>query len=676
MTQKSQNICRVGDYVYFESSPGAPYQIRRIEELNKSQAGMEARVVCFFRRRDIPISLLKIADQAERQNQILTRPKMTLLLPRNEAAINGDAKNSKNTDEIDDQQKSDDKSEKGPFKTDNKYERSYGFAGLPSGSCDLSTEKIHQLRQHELFLSRQYEILDTNKIRGKCTVVILNEVETCDMYLGHEDAYFYSLVYDPVNQTLLADKGKIEIGSKTQANIPNLITDDADEKNIEDLNEQNIESTDAHCHRNDNEPAKFEVTDREQVVYHPYHSLTDRDIDQFLIIARAVGTFSRALDSNSGMKMLSLHMTASAASRDVTLLHAMALLHHANYDIGQATKFLVPPPNKNCYPLEADKTTGHNTVNLGGPILCRDQLEEWSASEAALFDDAIDKFGKDFHDIRTDYLPWKSMRDIVEYYYMWKTTDRCAQKKPKTEDHKFKLVYVPLYNKPSPNLVTPANNTQPIKSPTPCEGCSSSESPQWYSWGPAPLHFRLCATCWTHWRKHGGLKHPHKFELYDLDGSFSLDSLGSGRTSSTRGHAHKSAGVATATGTRTNEPQIATHHTVNAKGQATFYLLSALEARIVRRIAPKSLFNMRKSARSPFKVIDMARLKAFYFSRTLIEILKVGQQVRQRTLSKWEGEHLTRLHQTHLLPQKKPPVLSACANGAGAGAGSSNTRRI
>lgn len=44
---------------------------------------------------------------------------MTLLLPRNEAAINGDAKNSKNTDEIDDQQKSDDKSEKGPFKTGN-----------------------------------------------------------------------------------------------------------------------------------------------------------------------------------------------------------------------------------------------------------------------------------------------------------------------------------------------------------------------------------------------------------------------------------------------------------------------------------------------------------------------------------------------------------------------------
>jgi len=24
-------------------------------------------------------------------------------------------------------------------------------------------------------------------------------------------------------------------------------------------------------------------------------------------------------------------------------------------------------------------------------------------------------------------LPWKPMKSIVEYYYMWKTTDRCVQ---------------------------------------------------------------------------------------------------------------------------------------------------------------------------------------------------------------------------------------------------------
>lgn len=82
-------------------------------------------------------------------------------------------------------------------------------------------------------------------------------------------------------------------------------------------------------------------------------------------------------------------MTAAAASRDVALFHAMALLHQANYDIGQAVKFLVPPPSTNHYPLDVDKSTGHSTTSLGGPILCRDQLEEWSAAEATLFEVAI-----------------------------------------------------------------------------------------------------------------------------------------------------------------------------------------------------------------------------------------------------------------------------------------------
>ena len=30
----------------------------------------------------------------------------------------------------------------------------------------------------------------------------------------------------------------------------------------------------------------------------------------------------------------------------------------------------------------------------------RDEMEEWSASEANLFEEALDKYGKDFNDIR------------------------------------------------------------------------------------------------------------------------------------------------------------------------------------------------------------------------------------------------------------------------------------
>lgn len=52
------------DYVYFETSSSAPYQIRRIEELIKTPNGnVEVKVMCFYRRRDISSSLTALADK-------------------------------------------------------------------------------------------------------------------------------------------------------------------------------------------------------------------------------------------------------------------------------------------------------------------------------------------------------------------------------------------------------------------------------------------------------------------------------------------------------------------------------------------------------------------------------------------------------------------------------------
>jgi len=39
-----------------------------------------------------------------------------------------------------------------------------------------------------------------------------------------------------------------------------------------------------------------------------------------------------------------------------------------------------------------------------GPVLCRDEIEDWSASEANLFEEALEKYGKDFNDIRQDFV--------------------------------------------------------------------------------------------------------------------------------------------------------------------------------------------------------------------------------------------------------------------------------
>lgn len=66
-----------------------------------------------------------------------------------------------------------------------------------------------------------------------------------------------------------------------------------------------------------------------------------------------------------------------------TQFHAMDTLHKHNYDISKALCSLIPAT---------------------GPVLCRDEMEEWSASEANLFEEALEKYGKDFNDIRQDFV--------------------------------------------------------------------------------------------------------------------------------------------------------------------------------------------------------------------------------------------------------------------------------
>lgn len=54
-----------------------PFQIRRIEELNKTAGGnVEAKVMCFYRRRDLPAQLVALADkhQQHQQQQQLNLP--------------------------------------------------------------------------------------------------------------------------------------------------------------------------------------------------------------------------------------------------------------------------------------------------------------------------------------------------------------------------------------------------------------------------------------------------------------------------------------------------------------------------------------------------------------------------------------------------------------------------
>lgn len=71
----------------------------------------------------------------------------------------------------------------------------------------------------------------------------------------------------------------------------------------------------------------------------------------------------------------------------------MDTLHKNGYDMTRAIAALVPQ---------------------GGPVLCRDEMEEWSASEANLFEEALEKYGKDFTDIQQDFVSISTSRRVIK----------------------------------------------------------------------------------------------------------------------------------------------------------------------------------------------------------------------------------------------------------------------
>lgn len=557
------NMYRVGDYVYFETSSTSPYQIRRIEELNKTPNGnVEAKVMCFFRRRDLPNTLIMLADKhqmasSEESPVAMKLKKMWLKAPVSE---DGDTNLGALEEECESQGREKEQ--------------------------QLNGKQRHQLKHRELFLSRQVETLPATHIRGKCSVTLLNETESLLSYLNKDDTFFYCLVFDPTHKTLLADKGEIRVGSRYQADPPSLLKeDDSDNRNLEDL---------------------------ETLVWTPSHHLTDRQIDQFLVISRSVGTFARALDCSSSVKQPSLHMSAAAASRDITLFHAMDTLHKHSYNMADAISSLVPST---------------------GPVLCRDEMEEWSASEANLFEEALEKYGKDFNDIRQDFLPWKTLKNIIEYYYMWKTTDRYVQQKrvkAVEAESKLKQVYIPNYNKPNPavinnnkGVVNGNSNGEPPIGGKACESCSVTISSQWYAWGPSHMQCKLCHSCWLYWKKYGGLKVPSRIGENDADskkksGSMSDDERLPSSMASHRPHrcslvncgkefklkAHLARHYATAHGLaiRSGSPRPI------MKTRTAFYLCTTPLTRISRRLC-RHLIQPRHAARAPFWPINVPSVK-------------------------------------------------------------------
>lgn len=75
-----------------------------------------------------------------------------------------------------------------------------------------------------------------------------------------------------------------------------------------------------------------------------------------------------------------------------------------------------------------------------GLLLCWWIVTLFLHAIGSIYDDNVVMF------VFCSQLPWKTLKNIIEYYYMWKTTDRYVQQKrvkAVEAESKLKQVYIP-----------------------------------------------------------------------------------------------------------------------------------------------------------------------------------------------------------------------------------------
>lgn len=623
---------RVGDWVYCETSPHQPYVIRKIEELTKTPCGnVEAKVICAFRRQDIPTSVMATVEKFQKEN-----------------AVKEDGKKDSEPED-----KPDPKSDAKPVSDPT---ANYADDFEEALVANLSDQQKYNLKHREVYFSKYTDTIAATTIRSKCSVLLFNEdVEKYSDYLGRDDSFFYHLTYDPYQKSLVHDQGEIRVGSRYQAEVPALqvtpngsILEDPNEAAALIAAQEDKRVLRSKLRKDEQPEVPFAIENMEQRIWSPVSSfmegvvekkflnnkLSDTEIDQFMIIAKSIGTYARALDCNNAFKQPSLPLSAASASRDITLFYAMNTLHSHDYDIGKASLAF---------------------ITKEGPIICKDEIEDWSAGEANLFEEAFDKVGKNFTEIRTEYLPWKSYKSIIEYYYTWKTTDRYVQQKRiklSEQESKLKQVYIPNHSKQNQSALIKSVHVQlmnqydtQLKQSCECCGTPNTTTNQWYAYNLTPLtqlimagnhnpsalanaalayrasnnhpnnhvtlQARICVECWNYWKKHHAFKfhNARQERLNQLKNQTHKCSVnGCGREFKLKQLLVKHCGIAHGYFAKTNLPPGQDGPRPSAiRNRTSFYLLTTPMTRAARLTCTSSI-KIRKLSRKPFKLVELTNL--------------------------------------------------------------------
>ncbi|ETM49010.1 hypothetical protein, variant 2 [Phytophthora nicotianae] len=102
---------------------------------------------------------------------------------------------------------------------------------------------------------------------------------------------------------------------------------------------------------------------------------------------------------------------------------AARALYEMQFQMKRPAAILKMKPNS--YGLKS-RSTFDALAALVSPLRGHQVLDDWTGLEIGLFEEAYERFGKDFYAI-AEQLPRKTVKDTIAFYYIWKKHGSCAK---------------------------------------------------------------------------------------------------------------------------------------------------------------------------------------------------------------------------------------------------------
>lgn len=183
-------------------------------------------------------------------------------------------------------------------------------------------------------------------------------------------------------------------------------------------------------------------------------------------------------------KKISLSAIRNDSLKDTAIQIALNKLHESNYNFWRAMQFW---------------------VNKNGPVMVTDQCEIWIENEVAHFEEGLALFGKNFGKIKREMMRWKSVSNIIEFYYMWKTTSRYISVRLKklhdpenSKAREMKSCKVRKSNIPHSMKydILPRDGKEQRR----CDICGQNTDIRNFYYITSPSVRTVCEKCWQFWK--------------------------------------------------------------------------------------------------------------------------------------------------------------------------------